>query len=356
MRDPEPIAGTTKAASNATEEAEPDSVAGQLKTVGLGSTRFARQRNRIGTIAAVVGGLLLLVWMTGGLPSVGPAIVIGLTEQAPLVLAAIGFALLYRLTGLINVAYAETVTLGAYFAVFLNNTFGWGFFAVLLPAGILAGIVSVLTYLVVYRPARLRGVGVLEMIIISFGLSVALRYGLQLIFGTPARFFEIGSPDSIEILGVGVASFRLVALATVIALSLGLYFFIQRTRYGLMVRALAGDSVLAQVSGIRPFAVTVMIWFITGLAGGLAGAFYGVGSSVSPYLGWRVFLLIVLVVLVGGIWGLNGVMWVGIATGIALAYMTLTFSQVLHAQLALIIGFLIVLKLRGRRLSESTKV
>ena len=41
------------------------------------------------------------------------SIVIGLTEQAPLVLAAIGFALLYRLTGLINVAYAETVTLSS---------------------------------------------------------------------------------------------------------------------------------------------------------------------------------------------------------------------------------------------------
>ena len=41
------------------------------------------------------------------------ALVIGLTEHAPLILAAMGFALLYRLTGLINVAYAETVTLGA---------------------------------------------------------------------------------------------------------------------------------------------------------------------------------------------------------------------------------------------------
>ena len=43
------------------------------------------------------------------------SLVIGLTEYAPLVLAAIGFALLYRLTGLINVAYSETITLGAYF-------------------------------------------------------------------------------------------------------------------------------------------------------------------------------------------------------------------------------------------------
>lgn len=310
-------------------------------------------RGRLLTAAAVA---VIVVWAATNASAIGPSIVIGLTEHAPLVLAATGFALLYRLTGLINVAYAETVTLGGYFAMYLNTTYGFGFFAVLLPAGVMAGLLSVVTYLAIFRPAKLRGVGALELIIISFGLSIALRYGLQFIFGTPARFFDVPPPDSIDILGVGVASFRLVALVSVIALAIGLYLFIQRSRYGLMVRALAGDEALAQVSGIRPFAVTVLIWFLAGLAGGLAGAFYGVGSSVTPLLGWRVFLFILLVVLVGGIWGLNGVMAVGIATGIALAFMTLTFGEVLYAQLVLIAGFLVVLKVRGRRLTASTKV
>jgi branched-chain amino acid transport system permease protein/urea transport system permease protein len=49
-------------------------------------------------------------------------------------------------------------------------------------------------------------------------------------------------------------------------------------------------------------------------------------------------------------------MAVGVATGIALAFMTLTLGQVLYAQLVLIVGFLVVLKVRGRRLTESTKV
>jgi branched-subunit amino acid ABC-type transport system permease component len=311
---------------------------------------------RAGVLPAVAVALLAAVWLTGNLSSVVPSVVIGLTEHAPLVLAATGFALLYRLTGLINVAYAETVTLGAYFAMHLNTTYGLGFFVVLVPAGLLAGLLSVATYLLVFRPAKLRGVGALELIIISFGLSIALRYGLQFVFGTPVRHFDVPPPDSINILGVGVASFRLVALLSVLLLAVGLYLFIQRSRYGLMVRALAGDEDLAQVSGIRPFAVTVLIWFVAGLAGGLAGAFYGVGSSVSPLLGTRVFLLILLVVLVGGIWGINGVMAVGVATGIALAFMTLTLGQVLYAQLVLIVGFLVVLKVRGRRLTESTKV
>lgn len=284
------------------------------------------------------------------------AVVIGLTEHAPLVLAAIGFALLYRLTGLINVAYSETITLGAYFGMWTNTTFGLDFYTVLLPAGVLAGLVSVATYLLIFRPAKLRNVGALEMIIISFGLSIFLRHGLQFVFGYPVRFYDVPPPDTIDVLGVGVASFRLLAVASVAVLALLTYWFVQRSRYGLQIRALASDEQLAQVSGIRPLAVTILIWFIAGVAGGLAGAFYGVSSSVVPLLGWRQFLFILLVVLVGGIWGLRGVMVVGIGTGIALAAMSLQFGQVLYAQLFLIVAFLVILKLRGKRLTEGAKV
>ena len=284
------------------------------------------------------------------------SLVIGLTDNAPLVLAAIGFALLYRLTGLINVAYAETITLGAYFGMWINTTFGLDFYAVLIPTGLLAGALSVATYLAIFRPAKRRNVGGLEMIIISFGLAILLRNGLQFVFGYPQRFYDVPPPDTIMILGVGATSFRLVALASVAALSFVLYLFIQRTSYGLKVRALASDEDLARVSGIRPLAVTVMIWFIAGVAGGLAGAFYGVGSAVSPLLGSRQFLLILMVALVGGSWGLGGVILVGVGTSVALVAMALQFDQVLYAQLVLIVAFVIVLKVRGTRLTEKAKV
>jgi branched-subunit amino acid ABC-type transport system permease component len=287
---------------------------------------------------------------------VAESVVIGLVEQAPLILAAIGFALIYRLTGLINVAYAETLTLGAYFAIWLSKTFGLDFYTVLVPTALLSGLLSVATYLLIFRPAKRRDVGVLEMIIISFGLSIVLRHGLQFIFGYPTIFFDVPPPDTVLVAGVGVTSFRLVALVTVALLALLLYLFIQRTDYGLQVRALASDERLAQVSGIRPLVVTVMIWFIAGVAGGLAGAFLGVGSSVSPLLGWRQFLFILMVVLVGIRWGIGGVIAVGVAAVIALTAVALTVDQILYAQLVLIVAFVVLLKWRGRRLTETAKV
>ena len=287
---------------------------------------------------------------------IGDALVIGLTEHAPLVLAAMGFFLLYRLTGLINVAYSETVTLGAYFGMWMNTTFDLGFYTVLVPAGILAGLVSVATYFLIFRPARRRNVGALELIIISLGLSVFLRHALQFVFGYPVRFYDVPPPDTITVLGVGVSSFRLLALAMVLLAAFGLYFFIQRTNLGLQIRALASDEGLAEVSGIRPLLVTVLIWFVAGVAGGMAGAFYGVGSSVAPLLGWRQFLLILLVVLVGGARSIRGVIVTGIATGIALAAMSLQFEQVLYAQLTLIVAFVVILKVRGNPLADTVKV
>jgi branched-subunit amino acid ABC-type transport system permease component len=284
------------------------------------------------------------------------SLVIGLTENAPLVLAAIGFALLYKLTGLINVAYSETITLGAYFGMWLNTTYGLDFYTVLIPTGLLSGVLSVATYLALFRPAKRRNVGGLELIIVSFGLSIFLRHGLQFVFGYPERFYDVPPPDTIMILGVGVTSFRLLALVSVAVLSLLLYLFIQRTGYGLKIRALASDEGLAKVSGIRPLVVTTLIWFIAGVAGGLAGAFFGVGSSVSPLLGWRQFLLILMVALVGRSWGLGGVIVVGIGTSVALTAMALQFDQVLYGQLVLIVTFVAILKVRGSRLTETAKV
>ena len=287
---------------------------------------------------------------------ISDSIVIGLTEQAPLIIAAMGFALLYRLTGLINVAYSETITLGAYMGMWLNTTFELNFYTILIPTGILAGLISVATYFAVFRPAKLRNVGGLEMIIISFGLSVFLRHGLQFIFGYPVRFFDVPAPDTIFVLGVGVSSFRLLAVASVFILALGLFWFIQKTSYGLQIRALANDEDLAQVSGIKPLAVTVLIWFLAGVAGGLAGAFYGVGSSVAPLLGWRQFLFILLVVLVGGARNIGGVIIVGAITAVSLTFITLQFGQALYGQLVLIVVFIIILKVRGTRAVEAGKV
>jgi len=309
---------------------------------------------RVGVWVALLAALVLLVafWSLAR-----KALIFGLAEEAPLALAAVGFALLYRLTGIINVAYAETVTLGAYFGMWFNTTFGWNFYLSLVPAALGSGVLSVITYFAFFRPAHRRNVGVVEVIILSFGLSIVLRYGLQLIFGHEQRYFKVPFQNPIKILGLGVPPFRVTALAGVVAGALILYWFIQKTRLGIQIRALAGDEKLAQVSGINPLAVTLLIWFIAGLAGGAAGAFYGVGASVRPLLGWSKFLYILLAVLVGGARGLRGVIVAGLGMGVLISGLTLAIKgQGLYSEILVVLLFIIILKLRGNRMSEAAKV
>jgi len=287
------------------------------------------------------------------------SLVIGVVSDAPLVLAAIGFALLYRLTGLINVAYSETVTMGAYIGMWVNTTFGLNFYLTLIPTAIITGLYSVLTYFAIFRPAKLRNVGVLETIIISFGLSVFVRYGLQFIFGFEFRYYDVGVPKSLSVLGVGVSPFRLTALGVTLGLSLLLIWFIAKSRTGVRIRALAGDEKLAQVSGINPLATTVLIWFLAGMAGGLAGAFYGVNTSCRAWLGWDQFLFILLVVLIGGTWGIGGVLVAGLGTGFLLSFLELVpglKTTPIYAQVIVIALFMVILKIRGNRLLEAGKV
>lgn len=286
---------------------------------------------------------------------VSQTVVIGLTQQAPLALAALGFAVLYRLTGLVNVAFAETITLGAYFGMWVNTTFGLGFFESMIPAALGTGVLSVVTYFGVFRPAKQRRVGTTELIIISFGLSVFLRHALQFVFGYRIVYFDVPAPTYTDVLGVGVTSFDISAVGSVVALTVLLTLFIQRSRWGKQIRALANDEQLAQVSGINPLAVTVMVWFFAGIAGGLAGGFYGVKASVVPTLGWDRFLILLLVVLVGGSRNIWGVVIAALGAGLVLAGLTLSLSP-LYAELVLLALFAMTLKRRTNPALESGKV
>jgi branched-subunit amino acid ABC-type transport system permease component len=275
-------------------------------------------------------------------------LVLGLIEAAPLVLAAVGFTLIYYLNGFINVAYAENVTLGAYFAVIFNSLLGLNFYATIIPSALLSGVVSVLTYLLIFKPAFERGVGKTEMIILSVGLSFLLRYLARLIFGTDIYNFNISNPTYLSIFGIGITSIQITALALVAIISVGLYFFIYKTNYGEMMRGLANNEDLAKLSGISPSKVSILVWFIAGVAGGLSGIFFGVFSFVSSLLGWNLILILIMITIVGGIGNVRGALIASIAAGLTTTAVTL-ITKPLYGEVALLIFFIAILKIKKVR-------
>ena len=271
--------------------------------------------------------------------------VIGILESAPLMLAAVGFTLIFCLSGFMNIAYGENLTMGAFLAVTFNTVLGWNFYVSIIPAALLAGVLSVVTYLLVFRPAIKRGVGKIEMIILSVGLSFVIRYAINLIWGTDVRNFLVGKTYYLSFFGVGITSTQLICLGLVLLIALGLYLFIYRTNYGETMRALADNEELAMVSGINPIKVSILVWFLSGVAGGLAGIFTGVFTWVHSGIGWHEILVILLIAFIGRVGNVRGALIAGAVVGIITTAVTLV-TQPAYGIVALLVVFILILKFR----------
>jgi branched-subunit amino acid ABC-type transport system permease component len=276
-------------------------------------------------------------------------LVLGLLEAAPLVLAAMGFTLIFRLNGFLNVAYAENITLGAYFAVIFNSILGWNFYVSIIPAALLSGLLSVATYLIVFRPAFRRGVGKTELIILSVGVSYFIRYAARILFGNDLFNFNFSSTSYLSVFGIGVTNIQLTCIGLVAVISVGIYFFIYKTNYGEKMRALADNEELAMISGINPTKVSLLIWFIAGSSAGLAGLFYGTFSFVSSSLGWNLILIVIMVTIVGGIGSIRGALVASAFVGIVTSAVNLKTSNSLYGEIVLLIIFIGILKIRKVR-------
>jgi branched-subunit amino acid ABC-type transport system permease component len=271
--------------------------------------------------------------------------VIGILESAPLMVAAVGFTLIFCLNGFMNIAYGENLTMGAFLAVTFNTVLGWNFYVSIIPAALLAGVLSVVTYLLVFRPAIKRGVGKIEMIILSVGLSFVIRYSINLIWGSKVRNFLVGKTYYLSFFGVGITSTQLICLGLVLLIALGLYLFIYRTNYGETMRALADNEELAMISGINPIKVSVLVWFLSGVAGGLAGIFTGVFTWVHSGIGWHEILVILLIAIIGRVGNVRGALIAGAVVGIITTAVTLV-TQPAYGIVTLLVVFIVILKFR----------
>lgn len=276
------------------------------------------------------------------------SIFIGLLEASPLILAAMGFTLIFYLNGFMNIAYAESITYGAYFSVLFNVVLGLHFYLSIVPSMLLSGALSVAVYLIIFRPALNRGVGPTEMIILSVGVSFMLRYGLILVVGPKNLFLNEPSITYMQFWGMGATNLQLVALALVFLTAGILYWMVYHTGLGEKMRGLANNHDLAMASGINPHRTSVAIWFIAGCAGGLSGVFSGVFAQVTPYMGWNVILITMLVTIVAGVGSVRGAVVAAVIAGILTAFITLV-TKPLYAEVILLLAFIGVLTYRGAR-------
>lgn len=273
----------------------------------------------------------------------GALLVAGLKLGATIALAALGLSLVYGVTRLVNFAHAELVTMGAVLAFAFHipgNGPGWPLAIAAIPAVMLVGGFGWLQGRYLWQPLRRRGTALISLMVVSIGLSFALRSVIQLTFGgQPAAYQDFAGQPSEIILGIPMVPKHLVTIGVTIIVLLLVTQFLQRSRTGTAMRAVSDDRDLAASSGIDVDRVIQVTWILAALLAALGGVFYGLNESVSYDMGFRILLLLFAAVVLGGLGTAYGVMAGGFVVGVVVEMSTL----MLPAELKIVSGLVILI-------------
>jgi branched-chain amino acid transport system permease protein len=246
----------------------------------------------------------------------------GLAEGAIAALAAVGFLLTYKATGVINFAQGALITLGAYVAIWVTQRGGmFGIGALDLVPGYIVTIaimfvVGMVLERLAYAPLRGRSVHV--VVIATLGAAIAVQAFIGLWQGTTPKFLD--SPvagEVVEIFGANISTQRIVIMVVTAVVVVAMIFLFQRTQFGRQLRATAADRDTARLCGVPVNWLSMLVFGMSAALAGLAGVLFGPLGVVDINLGFNVMLLGFAAAVLGGFGSIGGVVAGGVAIGLA---------------------------------------
>lgn len=261
----------------------------------------------------------------------------GIEYGAIIAITAVGLSLVFGTTRLINFAHGEMVMIGAVVAYIVSTG------ALSLPL-ILAAVIAMIAVgalgagfeYTLWRPLRRRGAGLIQMFIISIGLSLFLRHLVLAFFGgRRAQYSQYAVQESLHFGPIAITPRDL----TITLISLGILLIVavalQRTMIGKATRAVADNRDLAEASGIDVNRVILVVWVSGGALAGLGGVFFGLSEAVYWNMGFNLLLLMFAGIIVGGLGSAYGAIIGSLLVGLVAQLSTLWFSPELQNAWAL---------------------
>ena len=243
-------------------------------------------------------------------------VVAGLGRGGIYALIALGIALIFGVMHLVNFAHGELITVGAYTAYWLFNTdLDW--WLVTPVVVVVAVLTSVAIEFVAFR--WVRGASDFTMLMTSFGVHFVVQ--ALFVMYVSANFRQFPRPgwifNTVRVGGVSLEVFDLVVVSVTLASLLAVYWLLQRTLFGISLRAAAEDFDAARLMGIRSNRVIRGAFALSGLLAGVAAVFWLMRSGqASPTAGLTPMLKGVLAALIGGLGSLSGAVLGGIVLGL----------------------------------------
>lgn len=252
----------------------------------------------------------------------------GLRFGLIIAVCAVGLSLIFGTTGLTNFAHGELVTIGAIVAWYVNVQGGVPLIAATLIAMVVGAGVGALNELALWRPLRRRGTGLVAALVVSIGLSLLLRYAIQIVYGGFSNPY--GEYQSQRAVDYGVFTLTNRALATIVIAVVVLVLvalMLQRTKIGKAMRAVSDNRDLAASSGIDVNRVILVVWMMGGALAALGGVLLGLSDQVQWDMGFRLLLLMFAGVTLGGLGTAYGALVGSVIIGVFVQMSTLVIPD-----------------------------
>lgn len=242
----------------------------------------------------------------------------GLSLGSTYALLALALAIVYTIFGLVNFAYGELITIGAY-TMLACSILGmpWALQAL---AGVAAAVLaSMLMELIAFRPVR--HADATTMLITSFGVSIAIQALLTITVSPRTRTVpQPGwSAQSFSLWGLTLPRYQLLTVAITAIALLAMVFVLRRTTFGLAMRGAAENFQTARLLGVRANRMVSSAFAISGLLAGIGAALIlaRTGGAVQPTMGLAPVLKAFVAIVIGGIGSLSGAVVGGLMLGVA---------------------------------------
>jgi branched-chain amino acid transport system permease protein len=249
-------------------------------------------------------------------------LITGLALGSIYVLVGVGLSLVFGLLTIVNFAHGAFFMLGAYVGVFVFARSG-NFWLCLVAVPLATGLVGMLVERFLVRP--LYGRGIDYPLLLTFGLAYVMMDLVRMAFGVQGEPFE--TPEVLQgAVNIGIGMFplyRLFLIGVTAVVLLALWLFLEKTRFGLIVRAGARDSLVLRVLGINIATVWLVIFGVGCAISGLAGLLAAPLRGVSPEMGVPVLIEAFVITVVGGMGSLGGAIAAGLLVGVVVSFTTL---------------------------------
>lgn len=259
-------------------------------------------------------------------------------------LMSVGMNLVYGTTGLSSFSHGEQVTLGGLACYVGTQLLHWPLPVSAVFAVAVGAFTGLLQNEVLWAPLRRRHVGTMQQMIVTIGLSMAMQYIFQFLFGGDIKGITRSIPDTFDIGPITTDWPTVISALIAIVVIVGVSMFLYHTRFGRATRAVSDNAALAAVSGIDVEQVVRIVWILSCALAALSGVLLGIYlNGISWNTGATLLLLMFSSVTLGGLGTANGALVGSLVIGVMADMSTLVIPDDMRYASALAILIIVLL-------------